>query len=329
MKTNQKLPVAVLEQVTGKRIVHRDIKEENILVQEIRYSLFSMTENPAECAFETISASMKKNDAIILFNNELYLANKEQQSVVKLTETKDNQYDYEWIRSAISESYPINDEIFRCIVNVTGISPYRINIIDYSLGGALGETNYRRRGSPGYIAPEIVSEKPANGIDPKVDVFALGIVLATLFHAKMFPDQPIFSDSDSYGERPHAHTRKAWQLPNLFQGIPGLSNAGKEKIRSILEGMLNNDPALRTRLVDAIEQLAGLQPDALYAKSFGFSSGFFPTINAPISSESGSSCKSCSSTTVETGSHSGSETELAAASGLMLAHVSSYTSIGY
>jgi len=107
-----------------------------------------------------------------------------------------------------------------------------VGIVD--LGFATLEKDYdklfKRCGTPGYVAPEILNDKPYNC---KADIFSLGIIFYMLLNGKV----PFYGKS--YREIVYKNMKGDIDLPNKF-----LSFMSKETL-DLLRKMLEKDPKKR------------------------------------------------------------------------------------
>jgi|GEM_PF-4070411 len=264
----QLLLEAMDEQVVKKGIIHRDIKCENTHVYEVEYWLVSMGTDPLSCPFESIALRLLRDNGIIFFNDELYYANKTKKSVTRIAMTDSNRDAYQQLLSKTRASFWLAEDLQLKLIADIGLPLFQIKLLDYSLGGTMSECLPGCFGTPGYIAPEMLDGSDS-GKDPGVDVYAMGIILAQLFHAY------IMAPAKDTLEAHHNAALVACRLPELFLGLLGPNSADRDIIRSTLAAMLNPCPADRISLKEARQRFAqlGLPVSTPQASASSSSSG--------------------------------------------------------
>ena len=111
-------------------------------------------------------------------------------------------------------------------IMIVDVKSLDFKLIDFGLAFIEGESNLRKCGTPGYMAPEMLR---GEDYDSKIDIFSIGIVLYTLLHGRL-----PFNGSNI----------KVIMNKNLKCHITYNSSISQDA-KDILQQMLNPEPKLR------------------------------------------------------------------------------------
>ncbi|MBA3537702.1 MAG: protein kinase [Tatlockia sp.] len=141
--------------------------------------------------------------------------------------------------------------------------PIKITILDYGLAMDVNKLAEKTRGSPCYLAPELL-EDPLNA-SYKADVFSIARIITLVWGASNDTyDSTLFEDSsDAFA------LTTTQRLENLFSGINDIGFGLQTLIVSTLQEMLETDPEYRSSIDEAIDLFSSFeieeqkQPDSL------------------------------------------------------------------
>ena len=127
---------------------------------------------------------------------------------------------------------------------------YTIKIADFGyaipIEGRKSDGKIRTRlGSPGYMAPELLEQEHEFYHGEKVDIFALGVTLFTMRSVR-YP----FRRNDSRGEYWKLLEEFIVDKTKYWSDLASLSFS--EELKSLLNAMMNYDPALRPSAADIL-----------------------------------------------------------------------------
>lgn len=142
------------------------------------------------------------------------------------------------LREAHRRGYVHGDVKPENILLTPDAGTYRVKLVDFGLACLMNQTTGGARGTPGYIAPDILG---GGALDRRADVFSLGVVMVEMLT----------------GTHPFAGGSAAETLANTLSGGPRLTPDLPEGYRPIVERALRADPAERYGSMDDL--LADLQ----------------------------------------------------------------------
>lgn len=128
--------------------------------------------------------------------------------------------------------------------NESDIDGNQVKIVDFGLASKCDVPNYlfRRCGTPGYVAPEIInsSTKDTSKFSPSVDVFSAGVILYTIFMGQSPFSGKNFQDI--------LEQNKECQI-----SLENKKLVKYPQVKDLLEKMLNKYPSQRISAMEALQ----------------------------------------------------------------------------
>lgn len=128
------------------------------------------------------------------------------------------------------------------------INPEDVIFVDFGLAATAFDQDpvFKRCGTPGYIAPEVIAmknEETAYKVPPKCDLFSTGVVLHMLCTGKSLFDRPEFSE----GKVLRLNLKSRVDFPE------GIFRTFKLQFIALLKRLLEADPAKRISVDEALQ----------------------------------------------------------------------------
>lgn len=165
--------------------------------------------------------------------------------------------------------------IINFIPKDSGEFEVKVNILDYGLGMITQNKSGTdvRKGTPGYMAPEINDASGKKTYNEKTDMYALGVIFSKLYHLyekSKAKNEPI--DAEQQSEKSETSKSVSSMLERTSQEIEvqeekqaAYQEESREEqetfIQTFIKKMQSNLPDKRPTIADALKQLENLQKD--------------------------------------------------------------------